>query len=141
MCAAALRFTKPDNRHGRGALVKERAPLLSFLGESGRKNSKEDRAKYSFRNIEDANLLKHIMKHLNGSILSQTTRYLGFFYHVYSRGFLKMWEFHSFFTSGQGCVFAKTICFCSNRRYYAKQCCISQNYEIFLRAMHFCHFP
>jgi hypothetical protein len=57
VCAAALRFTKPDNRHGRGALVKESAPLLSFVRESGRKNSKEDRAKYSFRNIEDANLL------------------------------------------------------------------------------------
>ena len=42
---AALRFTKPDNRDGRGALVKESAPLLSFLGESGRKNSKEGRAK------------------------------------------------------------------------------------------------
>jgi hypothetical protein len=68
---AALRFTKPDNRHGRGALVKERAPLLSLVGESGRKNSKEEKAKYSFRIIEEANLLKHIMKNLNGSILSQ----------------------------------------------------------------------
>ncbi len=92
VCAAALRFTKRDNRHGgRGALVKERVPLLSFLGESGTKNSKGDRAKYTvvLEILRSQTLQTYNETFEWKHFEPKTKRYLGV-YRVYTRGFPKM---------------------------------------------------